>query len=183
MTTNVLTQISSKVTMVSRFLVIVVFLAPSDQTIWLPHQNVQDPSTWTLPHLLQLKQEYNNLQIKYVLYRNRMWSKIRQLPLRTLSYYHPSLAFIRPIHAIGSCLRRGNKEQDLEPRPYSNIEHPSVLTHEMMTIEPGENPSRNLMWKPRVWFSHIMCRSHDDRLPMSVWETSFYSTLGVPISD
>ena len=112
-----------------------------------------------------------------------MWSKIRQLPLRTLSYYHPSLAFIRPIHAIGSCLRRGNKEQDLEPRPYSNIEHPSVLAHEMMTIEPGENPSRKLMWKPRVWFSHIMCRSHDDRLPMSVWETSFYSTLGVPISD
>ena len=34
-------------------------------TIWFPHQNAQDPNTWTLSHLLQLKQEYNNLQIKY----------------------------------------------------------------------------------------------------------------------
>ncbi len=30
-----------------------------------------------------------------VSYRNRMWSKIRQVPLRTLSYCHPSLACIR----------------------------------------------------------------------------------------
>ena len=50
-----------------------------------------------------------------------------------------------------------------------------------MAIEPGENPSRKVTWKPTVWISHIMCRSHDDRLPMPVWEEWFCSTLGVPI--
>ena len=63
----------------------------------------------------------------------------------------------------------------------SNIEHPSVLAHEMMAIEPGEKPSRKLTWKPTAWISHIMRRSHDDRLPMPVWEAWFCSTLGVPI--
>ena len=65
------------------------------------------------------------------------------------------------------------KEHDLDPRPYSNIDHPSVLVHEMMTIEPGENPSRKFTWKPTVWISHIIGRSHDDLFPMQVWETWF----------
>jgi hypothetical protein len=122
-----------------------------------------------------------------------MWSKIRLLPLRTLSYCRPSLVFIRPMRAIRSCLSResrpvlpptqrslswqimkarapwsevmassqnsrmleqltlrtpltidATKEQDLDPRPCSYIEHPSVLAHEMMKIEPGEKPSRKL---------------------------------------
>ena len=34
----------------------------------------------------------------------------------------------------------------------------------MMSIEPGEKPSRKLTWKPTAWISHIMCRSHDDLL-------------------
>ena len=58
--------------------------------------------------------------------------------------------------------------------------------HEMMAIEPGEKPSRKFTWKPTAWISHIMCRSHDDRFPMTVWETwfwIFWSTLGVPIPD
>ena len=182
-----------------------------------------NPRTWTLTHLLQLKQEYDNLQRKCttVSYRNRMWSKIRQLPLRTLSYCLPSPVFIRSLHVIGSSLIRGEsrpllsptqrslswqimktwaswsevitpsqksrmlekltlrtpltidstKEQDLDPQSSSNIDHPSVLTHEMMTIEPGENPSRNLTWKSTGWISHFMCRSHDDHVPIPVWET------------
>ena len=47
------------------WLLVSLTLYPSEQSLWLPHQNVQVPNTWTLPHLLQLKQEYNNLQIKY----------------------------------------------------------------------------------------------------------------------
>jgi hypothetical protein len=43
----------------------------------------------------------------------------------------------------------------------------------MMTIETGEKPSGKLTWKPTVWIRHIMCRSHDDRLTMSVWEVWF----------
>ncbi len=73
------------------------------------------------------------------------------------------------------------KDQDLDPRPCSNIEHLSVLGHEMMSIEPGVKPSRKLTWKPTAWIRHIMCRSHDDHLPMPVWEVWFWSTLGVQI--
>ena len=61
MTPNVIDQISSQVDVVSRFLDIVGSFPPSKQTICLPHQNVQDPNTWTLSHLLQLKQEFDNL--------------------------------------------------------------------------------------------------------------------------
>ena len=32
-------------------------------------------------------------------------------------------------------------EQDLNPRPFVVNDHPSVLVDEMMTIEPGENPT------------------------------------------
>jgi hypothetical protein len=73
------------------------------------------------------------------------------------------------------------KAQDLNPGPCSNIEYPSVLAHEMMAIEPGEQSSRKLTWKPTAWISHIMRRSHDDRIPLPVWEAWFCSTLGVPI--
>jgi hypothetical protein len=31
--------------------------------------------------------------------------------------------------------------QDLDPRPLSNIDHESVLPHEMYVLEPGETPS------------------------------------------
>jgi hypothetical protein len=31
-------------------------------------------------------------------------------------------------------------EQDLNPRPFTVHDHPSVLAHEMMTIETGEMP-------------------------------------------
>ena len=33
----------------------------SEQQLWFPNQNVQDPDTLTLPHLIQLKQEYKKL--------------------------------------------------------------------------------------------------------------------------
>ncbi len=41
-------------------------------------------------------------------------------------------------------------EQDLDPRPSTNNDHVSVLTYEMTTIEPRENPSGTLTWKPWV---------------------------------
>jgi hypothetical protein len=58
MTPNVIVQISSKVSMVSRFLDFVGSLSSSEQQLWFPNQNVQDPDTWTLPHLIQLLHEY-----------------------------------------------------------------------------------------------------------------------------
>ena len=48
--------------------------------------------------------------------------------------------------------------QNLDPSPCVNNVHMSVLTHEMEVIEPGENPSRTLTWKPLVLLRHIKCR-------------------------
>ena len=58
---NVIAQMSAKVVMASRFLGFVCSLSSSEQQLWFPNQNVQDPDTWTLPHVLQLKQEYKKL--------------------------------------------------------------------------------------------------------------------------
>jgi hypothetical protein len=61
MTPNVIAQISAKVVMVSRFLGFVGSLSSSEQQLWFPNQNVQDPVTWTLTHLIQLQHEYKEL--------------------------------------------------------------------------------------------------------------------------
>ena len=54
MTPNVIAHISTKVAMASRFLGFVGSLSSCEQQSWLPNQNVQDPDTWTLPHVSQL---------------------------------------------------------------------------------------------------------------------------------
>ena len=61
MTPNVIAQISAKVAMAARFLGFVGSLSSSEQQLWFPNQNVQDPVTWTLPHLIQLQHEYKKL--------------------------------------------------------------------------------------------------------------------------
>jgi hypothetical protein len=61
MTPNVIPQISTKVVMTARFLGFVGSLSSSEQQLWIPNQNVQDPDTWTLSHLIQLLHEYNKL--------------------------------------------------------------------------------------------------------------------------
>ena len=65
MTPNVIAQISAKVAMASRFLGFVGSLSSSEQQLWFPNQNVQDPVTWTLPHLIQLQHEYKELLENY----------------------------------------------------------------------------------------------------------------------
>ena len=190
MTPNAIAQISAKVAMASCFLGNVSYLPPSEQTICLPRQNVQDPSTWTLPHLLQLKQEYNNLSVVQESYAVQdppappsdtlLLTPLTSLySVNTLNRELPQQGESRPVlpptqrslsrqimkawapwtEVIASSqnsrmleqltLRTpltidATKEQDLDPRPCSNIEHPSVLAHEMMKIEPGEKPSRKL---------------------------------------
>ncbi len=47
--------------MTSIFLGVVGSLTSSEGQLWFPKQNVQDPVTWTLPHLFQLKQECKKL--------------------------------------------------------------------------------------------------------------------------
>ena len=70
--------------------------------------------------------------------------------------------------------------QDLNPRPCADNAHKSVLVHEMMVIEPGENATRTLIWKqlkPMDFLSHIKCRTNDDRLPLPLWENWFCSSV------
>jgi hypothetical protein len=73
--------------------------------------------------------------------------------------------------------------QDLDPLPFANNNHPSVLPHEMDPLEPGDTPSRTLSWKPMGFLSHVKCRSNDDRFPLALWEVWFCSQLGVPIPE
>ncbi len=42
----------------------------------------------------------------------------------------------------------------------------SVLPHEMMTIEPGENPTCTLTWKSLAYLIHIKSRTNDDLFPL-----------------
>jgi hypothetical protein len=65
MTPNVIAQISTKVSMTARFLGFVGSPSPSEQQLWFPNQNVEDPVTWTLTHLIQLQHEYKKLVENY----------------------------------------------------------------------------------------------------------------------
>ena len=73
--------------------------------------------------------------------------------------------------------------QDLNPRPYADNVHASVLPFKMAAIEPGDGeiPTRKLAWKPLGFLSHINRRTIDDRFPLALWEVWFCSSLGVPI--
>jgi hypothetical protein len=61
LTPNVIAQISAKVAMASRFLGFIGSMTPPEQKLRFPNQNLQDPVTWVLPHVLQLKHEYLKL--------------------------------------------------------------------------------------------------------------------------
>ena len=65
LTLNVIAQTSAKVAMVSWFLGLVGSLPLDEQRLCLPNQLVDDPDTWTAPHLLHLKREYVTLVDKY----------------------------------------------------------------------------------------------------------------------
>jgi hypothetical protein len=78
-------------------------------------------------------------------------------------------------------ITKATSTQDIDPRPLANNDHPSVLHFEMYAIEPGEPPSRSLVWKPLGFLSHIKRRTNSDRFPLSLWEVWFCSTIGVPI--
>jgi hypothetical protein len=61
LTPNVIAQTSAKVAMASRCLDLVGSLPLDEQKLWLPNQQAHDPDSWTAPHLLQLKMEYDVL--------------------------------------------------------------------------------------------------------------------------
>jgi hypothetical protein len=71
--------------------------------------------------------------------------------------------------------------QDLNPRPSTDNVHVSVLSFQMAAIEPGDNLTHRLTWKPLVFLNHIKRRTNDDRFPLSLCEFCFWSSLGVPI--
>jgi hypothetical protein len=88
---------------------------------------------------------------------------------------------IRSLHTENFPHDNWTRFESENPRPYSVNDHPSVLAHEMMVIEPGEKPTLILTWTPTVFISGIQSRSHDDHFPIPLWETWFCQSLGVPI--
>ncbi len=76
---------------------------------------------------------------------------------------------------------KSTSTQDLDPLPWVNNDHVSVLPFETYVLEPGEPPSRTLNWNPLGFLSHIKRRTNDDRFPLSLWKVLFCSTLGVSI--
>jgi hypothetical protein len=111
MTPNVIVQISTKVTMTIRFLGFVDSLLSSEEQLWFPDQNVQDPDTWTFPHLIQLKHEYKKIvRISIVMFKNHLLqSKTLQLPRQTYFIYRPSQDFICLLRVIWSYFNRENQ--------------------------------------------------------------------------
>ena len=110
LTPNTIAQTSAKVAMASRFLGLVGSLSPDGQNLWLPNQVIHDPDTWTAPHLLRLKREYEILVDKYdtdVSCRKLSRCKTLLLPPQIHSYCRLSNAFIRPMYAFRSDLDRG----------------------------------------------------------------------------
>jgi hypothetical protein len=64
-TPDVIARISTKVVMTYRFLGLVCTFPPPEQCFWFPNKNVQDPHTWTLSHLIQLKSEDEKIVNQY----------------------------------------------------------------------------------------------------------------------
>ena len=126
------------------------------------------------------------------------WAHRAGLPLRSFVLFFPSFDWLLE-NGKKKILKKGKRKkrksvllhtpqitkatstQELDPRPLTNNDHPSVLPFEMYSIEPGEPPSRSLSWKPLGFLSHITRRTNRDRFPLSLWEVWFWSTIGVPI--
>ena len=51
---------------------------------------------------------------------------------------------------------QGTSTQDLDPHTCADNVHTSVLPHETMTIELGENPTRTLTWRSLAYLNHIL---------------------------
>jgi hypothetical protein len=109
MTPNVIAQISAKVVITSRFLGFVDSLSSSEHQLWFPNQNVQDPVTWTLPHLIQLQHEYKELLENYNC-DIQEFITVQDPPVPPSKILHPlpSPVFIRLLLAIWSYLSREN---------------------------------------------------------------------------
>jgi hypothetical protein len=97
--------------MATRFLGFVSSLSSSEQQLWFPNQNVQDPDTWTFPHLIQLKQEYKKPYFICL----------------------PSQVFIRLLSGIWSYLNRENPARKVQPPSVTVSTNFISSTHEGMT--------------------------------------------------
>jgi hypothetical protein len=165
---------------------------------------VQDPVTWTLPHLIQLQHEYKTLLENYncdiqefitvqdppaplsnILHLSPLTSlhsatksnmelpqpgepcKVQPLSQRTLSrqlmrswtLWNTNIDNVSNARISTWMLEQlvlhtpktfhTTSEQDLNPRPCSDNDHPSVLVHEMMSIEPGASVGDLVLSKSR----------------------------------
>ena len=187
MTSNAIAQSCTKVVMVSHFLGLVGSLTPSEQFLWFPNQSLQDLDTWTLPHLIQLKEEYNKLTVTLRIQELPqtgeslpvLSSSQRTLSRQIMKFWQPwkvtiessqNTRMLEQMNFRTQLTINATTKQDLNPRPCADNTQSSVWVHDMMTIELGDKPFRILTWKPTTLRSHTMCHSHHDRFPISLWE-------------
>ena len=133
MTPNVITQTSTKVAMASRFLGLVGSLSLEEQRLWFPNQVVHDPDTWTAPHLLHLKREYQVL-VRMSRGGNVHGARPTDSDSIQKSNNHRMLQQLS-FHVENNI--PGTSIQDLNPRPCADNDQSSVLSFEMTVIEPG----------------------------------------------
>ena len=108
-----------------------------EQRLWLPNQLVDDPGTWTSPHLLHLKREYVTLVDKYGCVVKETFT-VKDPPSS------PSETFLLPSL---KCLHKTNER--IQERPQPGDSRP-VMPPLQRTL------SRQIMRKWEPWKTNIV---------------------------
>jgi hypothetical protein len=127
LTPNVLSQISAKVAMSSRFLKLVGSLPLEEQKLWLPNQIVNDPDSWTTPHFLNLKTGYDILVNKHDCKVQEMYTVQDHPPSPNESLLLSSLDSLHKDHPRNQELPQpGDKHAKVEQLTDSSMKNPCV---------------------------------------------------------
>jgi hypothetical protein len=137
LTPNVLTQISVKVAMASRFLQLVGSLPPEEQKLWLPNQLTHDPDSWDAPHLLNLKTGYDVLVNKHDWKVQEMYTVQDHPPPPNESLLLPPLDSLYKTH-----VRNQELPQPGDSRPVMTPSQNTLSKQMMKKWEPWETNRR-----------------------------------------
>jgi hypothetical protein len=115
LTPNVISQTSVRVAMSSRFLVLVESLPLDEQQLRISNQQAHDPDSWTVPHLLQLKMEYDVLVNKYRCKVQDMYTEQDQPPVPSEFLLLPSLDSLYKDHVQKQELLQPGNSRPVKP--------------------------------------------------------------------
>jgi hypothetical protein len=145
--------------MVSSFLGLVGSLSLEEQKLWIPNQVVHDPDTWTAPHLLHLKREYEVLVNKHGCLVREMYT-VQDPPAQA----PPSEFLLLPPL---NCLYKANVRNQ---EPSQQGDSQPVMPPSQLTL------SRQMMRDWEVWNTNIH-KSNNHRM---LQELAFHAQKTVP---